>query len=86
MNGAVTLALLPQLADQARAALGPDPHLKRLLLHLDPLDKELSDPRLHGGEELTCCSPSGAHAKIAADVGRYLQTLGRSPLLVDIED
>ena len=33
-------------------ALGPDPHLERILLHVDPLDEELDDPRLLGGEQL----------------------------------
>jgi hypothetical protein len=44
--------VLPQLADQARKALGPDVHLKRILLHVDPLDQELDDPRLLGREQL----------------------------------
>jgi hypothetical protein len=42
-------ARLPQLADEAREALGPDPHFVRVLLHVDPLDEELEDPRLLGG-------------------------------------
>jgi hypothetical protein len=29
-------------------ALGPDPHLERILLHVDPLDEELDDSRLLG--------------------------------------
>src|SRR5919106_4432800 len=37
------LALLPQLANQAREILGPDAHLERVLLHVDPLDEELND-------------------------------------------
>ena len=44
--------LLPQLPDQAREALGPDPHLERVLLHVDPLDQQLDDPRLLGREQL----------------------------------
>ena len=34
-----TVALLSQLADQARQPDGPDPHLERLVLHVDWLDK-----------------------------------------------
>ena len=44
--------MLPQLADQARQPLGPDPHLQRVLLHVDPLDEQLDDARLLGGEQL----------------------------------
>jgi hypothetical protein len=43
---------LPQLACQAREPLRPDPHLERVVLHFDPLDEELDDPRLLGGEQL----------------------------------
>jgi hypothetical protein len=46
------LALLPQLRDEAGQTLSPDPHLQRVLLHFDPLDEELDDPRLLGGEQL----------------------------------
>ena len=46
------LAFLPKLSDQACQALRPDPHLERVLMHLDPLDEELNDPRLFGGEQL----------------------------------
>jgi hypothetical protein len=46
------LALLPQLANQAREILGPDAHLERVLLHVDPLDEELNDARLLGREQL----------------------------------
>jgi hypothetical protein len=42
--------LLPQFTDQARESLGPDPHLECVLLHGEPLDEELDDPRLLGGE------------------------------------
>jgi hypothetical protein len=45
-------ALLPQLADQAREALGPDPHLECLLPYFNPLDEQLLDPSLIGGEQL----------------------------------
>jgi hypothetical protein len=45
-------ALLPQLAHEARQSLGPDPHLKRVLLHVDPLNEELDDPRLLGRERV----------------------------------
>jgi hypothetical protein len=38
--------------DKAHQAVGPDPNLKRILLHVDPLDEELDDPRLLGGEQL----------------------------------
>jgi hypothetical protein len=46
------LALLPQLADQAGEALGSDPHFESIRLDIDPLDKELDDPSLLGGEQL----------------------------------
>jgi hypothetical protein len=36
------------LNHQTPHAIGPDPHLERVLLHLDPLDQELDDPRLLG--------------------------------------
>jgi hypothetical protein len=42
--------MLPQLADQARQTLDPDPHLERILLHIHPLDEQLNDPCLLGGE------------------------------------
>jgi hypothetical protein len=44
--------MLPQLTDQARKTLGPDPHLDRVLLDIHPLDEELDDARLLGGEQL----------------------------------
>jgi hypothetical protein len=44
---------LPKLPDQARQPLGPDPHLERVLLHVDPLEEELDGPRLLGGPRLS---------------------------------
>jgi hypothetical protein len=44
--------LLPQLADQTRQPLGPDPHLQSVLSDVDALDEELDNPRLFGGEQL----------------------------------
>ena len=46
------LVMLPQLADQAREALNPDPHLQCVFPHVDPLDEELDDPCLLGREQL----------------------------------
>jgi hypothetical protein len=45
------LRILLQFPDQARKALRPDPHLEGALLHVHPLDEELSDSRLLGGEQ-----------------------------------
>lgn len=44
--------MLPQLPDNAGEPLGPDAHLERVLLNIDPLDEELDDPRLLGREQL----------------------------------
>jgi hypothetical protein len=44
--------VLPQLPDEAREALGPDPHLQCVLLHVDPLNEQLDNARLLGGEQL----------------------------------
>jgi hypothetical protein len=33
-------------------AIGPDPHLERVLLHVDSLHEELDDPGLFGWEQL----------------------------------
>ena len=43
------LALLAQLTGQAGEPLGPDPHLERVLPHVDPFHEQLDDPRLVGG-------------------------------------
>jgi hypothetical protein len=43
---------LSQLGDQADQAFGPDPHLQRVLLDVDPFDQELDDARLLGAEQL----------------------------------
>ena len=40
------LVALPKFGHQARKPLGPDPHLKRVLLHVDPLDEQLDAPSL----------------------------------------
>ena len=45
-------------------------YLERVLAHVDMFDQKLSDPRLHGGEELTSLQPQSPHALIAADVER----------------
>jgi hypothetical protein len=55
------LVALPEFRDEARRPLGPDPHLERVLLHIDPLDEELDDPRLLGGRSLS--GHSGGLAK-----------------------
>jgi hypothetical protein len=34
--------VLPQLADQAREALNPNPYLQCVFQHVDPIDQELS--------------------------------------------
>jgi hypothetical protein len=44
--------LLPQLTDQGREALGPDPHLECVLLHVDPPNEQRDDPRLLGRKQL----------------------------------
>jgi hypothetical protein len=44
--------VLAQFGNEARQSLGPDPHLERVLLHVDPLDEQLHDPSLLGGEQL----------------------------------
>jgi hypothetical protein len=41
------------LASQACQALDPYPHLDRFLLHVDPLNEQLDDARLLGGEQLS---------------------------------
>jgi hypothetical protein len=46
------LVALTQLPNQARQPLSPDPHLERFPLDIHPLDQELDDPRLLGGEQL----------------------------------
>jgi hypothetical protein len=43
---------MPQLPDQARQPLRPDPHLERVLLHIDSLYQELDDPPLFRREQL----------------------------------
>jgi hypothetical protein len=43
---------LPQFPDQARQSLGPDLHPERVFLHVDPLNEELANARLLGGEQL----------------------------------
>jgi hypothetical protein len=42
---------MPQFPDQARQSFGPDSHLKRVLLDVDPLDEQLDDPGLVGREQ-----------------------------------
>jgi hypothetical protein len=44
--------VLAQFTNQVRQPLGPDPHLQRILLDLDPLHQELDDACLLGGEQL----------------------------------
>jgi hypothetical protein len=44
--------LLPQVSDQAREPLGPDPHLEGVLPDIHPLDEELNDARLFSAEQL----------------------------------
>jgi hypothetical protein len=44
--------LRPEFCNEARQPLSPDPHLQRVLLHVDPLDQEMHDPRLLGREQL----------------------------------
>jgi hypothetical protein len=44
--------LRPEVCNEAREALSPDPHLQRALLHVDPLDEQLHDPSLLGREQL----------------------------------
>jgi hypothetical protein len=46
------LALLQEFCNEARQPLGPDAHLRRILLHVDPFDEELDDSRLLGREQL----------------------------------
>ena len=41
--------MLPEFCNKARQSLGPDPHLDRVLIHIDPLDQELHDAGLLGG-------------------------------------
>jgi hypothetical protein len=36
----------------ASRAPRPDPHLERVFIHVEPLDEQLHDPRLLGGEQL----------------------------------
>jgi hypothetical protein len=45
-HAAFPLFTLPQLPDKTDQPIGPDPHLERVLLHLDPLDELLDDPLL----------------------------------------
>jgi hypothetical protein len=40
--------MLPQLTDQARQSLSPDPHLQCVLLDVDPLNEQLDNARLLG--------------------------------------
>jgi hypothetical protein len=42
----------PEFCNEARHSIGPDPHLESSRLDIDPLDEQLDDPRLLGGEEL----------------------------------
>jgi transcriptional regulator with XRE-family HTH domain len=42
--------VLPKLRDKAGNARDSDPHLQRVLLHVDALDEKLHDRRLFGGE------------------------------------
>ena len=50
---AVRSSLLPQVErPRLTQARGSDPHLECVLLHVDPLDEELHDLRLFGGEQL----------------------------------
>ena len=55
---------------QACQALGPDPYLECVLLHVDPLDQELHDPRLLGGEQFPQTVRSRRSGPTAAQASR----------------
>jgi hypothetical protein len=44
--------VLAQFGNEGRQSLGPDPQLQRVYIHVEPLDEQLHDPRLLGGEQL----------------------------------
>jgi hypothetical protein len=44
--------LLPDFPDQACQSISPDTYFERVLLNVDPLDEQLRDSSLLGGEQL----------------------------------
>ena len=59
--------MLLEFCYEARETLGPDPHLECVLLHFDPLDEQLHDPSLLGGEQLVpdCSEVGEQHRDLA---------------------
>jgi hypothetical protein len=70
-------------ADPNHRPLGTDPHLQRVLLHIDLLDQELDDPRLLASTEGRMRSCGAVPA--AANGSRVIQLAATPDLKADSE-